>query len=155
MEIIHGDLIIAAQMGQFDVIAHGCNCFCLQGGGIAGQMSQTFHTNDPRYYKLEKETRCADIQKLGRIESHDHPVVDYSKEVTVINCYTQYMPGPNLDYEALTLCMRKINNKFRGKHIGLPLIGCGIAGGNWSIVKNIIEKELIDCKVTVVEYNKF
>jgi hypothetical protein len=40
-----------------------------------------------------------------------------------------------LDYEALTLCMRKINYTFTGKHIGLPMIGCGLAGGDWNIVK--------------------
>jgi hypothetical protein len=32
-----------------------------------------------------------------------------------------------LDYEALALCLRKINHTFKGKHVGLPQIGCGIA----------------------------
>ena len=74
--------------------------------------------------------------------------------------------------------MRKINHKFKGKHIGLPLIGCGIAGGIWDLdayslkesesfriatqlrsngfkdVKTIIQEELKDCDVTIVHYKK-
>lgn len=59
-----------------------------------------------------------------------------------------------LDYEALTLCMRKINHTFVGKKIGLPKIGSNLAGGDWNIIKEIIKKELKDCDVTVVIYNK-
>ena len=81
-------------------------------------------------------------------------------KLTVVNSYTQYKYGKNhsdgvqrpLDYEALTLCMRKINETFKGKHIGLPKIGCGLAGGSWDMVKKIIQKELCDCDVTVVIY---
>jgi O-acetyl-ADP-ribose deacetylase (regulator of RNase III) len=50
--------------------------------------------------------------------------------------------------------MRKMNKEFSGTHIGLPQIGAGLAGGNWNRIKNIIQTELIDCKVTVVIYNK-
>ena len=81
-----------------------------------------------------------------------------------------------LDYEALTLCLRKINHIFKGKHIGLPLIGCGLAGGVWDYhklpktsdeeieiyeqfyhqekkdVKTIIQEELKDMDVTIVHY---
>lgn len=36
-------------------------------------------------------------------------------------------------------------------HIGLPgVIGCGLAGGNERIVKDILRKELKDCNVTLV-----
>ena len=84
------------------------------------------------------------------------------KDLTIVNAYTQYGFGRNhsngtqipLDYEALTLCMRKINHNFKGKHIGLPQIGCGLAGGDWLRVKSIIQTELKDCNVTVVIFNK-
>ena len=51
-------------------------------------------------------------------------------------------------------CLRKINHFYRGKKIGLPLIGCGIAGGDWNMVRAIIQQELKDCDVTVVIYKK-
>ena len=81
-------------------------------------------------------------------------------EVNIVNSYTQFRYGKNhtdgvskpLDYEALTLCMRKINQEFSGKHIGLPKIGAGLAGGDWNRIKNIIQTELKDMKVSVVIY---
>jgi O-acetyl-ADP-ribose deacetylase (regulator of RNase III) len=50
--------------------------------------------------------------------------------------------------------MRKINSIFSGKHIGLPQIGAGLAGGDWNKIKKIIQDELKDCKVTIVIYKK-
>jgi O-acetyl-ADP-ribose deacetylase (regulator of RNase III) len=49
--------------------------------------------------------------------------------------------------------MRKMNAIFKGKHIGLPLIGAGLAGGDWEVIKNIIQTELADCNVTIVHYD--
>jgi O-acetyl-ADP-ribose deacetylase (regulator of RNase III) len=48
--------------------------------------------------------------------------------------------------------MRKINHTFKGKHIGLPKIGAGLAGGDWNRIKTIIQTELKDMKVSVVIY---
>lgn len=165
-EIIKGDLIQKALAGEFDVIAHGCNCFCVQGAGIAAQMVKHFNTDNVDYFYYEHGNKQGDINKLGII---DFACYDYNnwgmvhkdtnffmedryEKVIVVNCYTQYEPGKNLDYEALTLCMRKINHLFKGKHIGLPgLIGCGIAGGNKEAVEQILRTELRDCNVTICE----
>jgi len=35
---VDGDLVQMAKEGKFDVIAHGCNCFCAMGAGIAPQI---------------------------------------------------------------------------------------------------------------------
>ena len=64
-EIIKGDLIKEAHKGRFDVIAHGTNCFCVQGAGIAPQMVKAFETNN---FSLECSYSRGDIDKLGRIE---------------------------------------------------------------------------------------
>ena len=155
---IDGNLIELALAGSFDVIAHGCNCFCVQGAGIAKQMSNVFDTNNPDKYPLELPIFKGNINKLSRIQCKDYFKFTDTEiihpRVTVINAYTQYQPGANLDYEALILCLRKINYIFKGKHIGLPQIGCGIAGGDWDVVKLLIKQELKDCDVTVVIYNK-
>ena len=49
-------------------------------------------------------------------------------------------------------CLRKVNFKFPRKTVGLPKIGAGLAGGDWIVIKNIIEDELKDLNVTIVEY---
>jgi O-acetyl-ADP-ribose deacetylase (regulator of RNase III) len=165
---IEGDLIKLAKQGIFDVITHGCNCLSQMGAGIAPQMAKAFGCDE-----FEMEWWGESIEKLGCIDyetfvlgkgaiwnlnqaenNEDEP------ELTVVNSYTQFKYGKNhtdgvskpLDYEALTLCMRKINHTFKGKHIGLPKIGAGLAGGDWERIKQIIQTELVDCEVTVVIY---
>lgn len=163
MEIIKGDLIKLAKEGRFDVIAHGCNCVGVMGAGIAKQMADVFRANS-----FPKE-KIRNINKLGTIDyqpvgcykynssenyNGEIKLVEYSRICILVNAYTQYLPGANLDYEALQLCLRKINHNFKDKHIGLPKIGCGIAGGKWSKVSKYIQAELTDCKITIVQYEK-
>ena len=170
---VEGDLIKLSREGAFDVIAHGCNCFCTQSSGLAPQMVKAFGTD--KYFELEVPDTKGDINKLGQIEYIEYyrdieggfypDTFGFSEEppaLIVVNAYTQYNYGRNhsdgdskpVDYEAITLCMRKINHMFKGKHIGLPRIGCGLAGGDWEIVKGIIQTELKDCHVTIVNYKK-
>jgi O-acetyl-ADP-ribose deacetylase (regulator of RNase III) len=161
---LEGNLITLAKEGKFDVITHGCNCFCTMGAGIAPQMAKAFNCDS---FLMEKNGK-GDINKLGQIDFEYMDLEggwrslwesEYSK-IIVVNSYSQYRYGSNhsdgvktpIDYEALTLCLRKINYKFKGKHIGLPKIGAGLAGGDWNRIKKIIQKELKDCKVTVVIY---
>lgn len=165
---IEGDLIALAKQGMFDVITHGCNCLSQMGAGIAPQMAKAFDVD-----KFEMELWGESIEKLGCIDYETFVLGEKAiwslsnaknnkdePELTVVNSYTQFRYGMNhtdgiskpLDYEALTLCMRKINHIFKGKHIGLPKIGAGLAGGDWERIKQIIQTELVDCEVTVVLY---
>lgn len=175
---IEGDLITLAQEGKFDVIAHGCNCMSNMGAGIAPQMAKAFNCDK---FHLEHPSYRGDINKLGCIDfikvitkfsltssslipntTHSGISGKIESQVVVINAYTQYKYGRNhsdgdkkpIDYEALILCMRKINHIFEGKHIGLPKIGAGLAGGDWVKIKKIIQSELVDMKVTIVNYKK-
>jgi O-acetyl-ADP-ribose deacetylase (regulator of RNase III) len=151
---VKGNLITMALSGEFDAITHGCNCFCTMGGGIAVPMRENFGCDK---YPLEDSSKKGDIGKLGCIEwDVTHVNKDgNSYPLYVINSYTQYgfatIGSPAIDYEALTLCMRKINKAFKGFSIGIPgMIGCGLAGGDESMVREILKKELVNCKITVV-----
>jgi O-acetyl-ADP-ribose deacetylase (regulator of RNase III) len=149
-EEIEGNLITLALEGKFNVIAHGCNCFCKMKRGLAPQMDAAFGC---AWYPMERPQQIGDINKLGQIDCKQ---LSYPKGLVVVNAYTQYhwdTETKPLDYEALVLCLRKINHVFRGKHIGLPQIGCHLAGGDWATVKRIIQKELVNMDVTVVIYN--
>ena len=48
------------------------------------------------------------------------------------------MNGIPVSYDAIRDVMFKINETFFGKRIGIPMIGAGLAGGDWNIIKNII-----------------
>lgn len=171
---VYGDLITLALARKFDVIAHGCNCFCTMGAGVAVPMKNAWKCDT---YPLENPKHKGDMNKLGQIDYEyftytgpNHPTDNgwrksnpndlHTNQVNliVVNAYTQYMYGPNhkdgapkpFDYDAFTLCMRKMNHAFTGMHIGMPQIGSHLAGGDWVEIKKIILKELKDCKVTIV-----
>lgn len=159
MKYIEGDLISLAKNGDFDVIGHGCNCMSVMRAGIAVQMARHFDCD-----KFPLELKGPNINKLGQIDwivltmckgTNEFDFSDF--DVAIVNMYTQYQPSATtrpLDYEALTLCLRKMNIVFKGKCIGLPRIGSGLAGGEWTRIEKIIETELKDCDVTVVNFKQ-
>lgn len=145
-----GDLIDLAKKGEFDVIAHGCNCFCTMGAGIAPQMANAFGCDN---FPMEAEKYSGLESKLGTIDYKTLTI--NNKDLTVVNAYTQYgFGGRPFSYEAFEKIVSEMNNQFKGKHIGLPKIGAGLAGGDWKTIKNMIINGFKDCKVTVVNYRK-
>ena len=147
VKTIKGNLITLAKEGEFDVIAHGCNCFCTMGSGIAKQIKQVF----PQAYSVDLKTIKGDKKKLGTCSCCD--IIPLN--LTVVNAYTQYDFGGkkvNVNYKAVCRCMDWIANNFKDKRIGLPKIGAGLAGGDWSIIQQIIEEKMFECDVTIVEY---
>lgn len=146
-EELNGNLISLAKLGLFDVIAHGCNCFCAMGAGIAKDIKREFDGA----YIVDSQTKKGDYNKLGNYTKA------YQHGVWIYNLYTQYEYGREkiqIDYDALTLCLRKLNRECAGKTIGLPLIGCGLAGGNWEKVKQIIKNELYDMDIKIIFFKK-
>jgi O-acetyl-ADP-ribose deacetylase (regulator of RNase III) len=145
MNYIDGDLITLAKQGEFDVIAHGCNCFCTMKKGIAPKIAKAFGCDK---FPLEDKQYKGDASKLGKI---DYKTIN---NLTVVNVYSQYdyRGVKPFNAEAFTTAMKEMNKAFAGKHIGMPLIGAGLAGGDWDQISKIIDNELKDCTVTIVRY---
>lgn len=145
MNIVKGDLLEMALNGGFDVIVQGCNCHNTMGGGIAYTISKKF----PKAVIADNKTIRGDRSKLGTYTiAEEHGVI-------VVNAYTQYDFGTdkvNVDYDAIRSAFKSIKKEFGDKRIGYPLIGCGLAGGNWDIVSKIIDEELDGCNHTLVIY---
>lgn len=149
MKIIKGDLIKLALAGEFDVIVHGCNCFCTMGAGIAKSIRDTF----PQAYQADLKTGMGDRHKLGTY-SHAHLHID-NRSLTVVNAYTQFdFAGtpPLVDYNAVKRIFSKIKFDFSTLRIGYPKIGAGLAGGDWEIIRTIINEALKDEDHTLVEF---
>jgi len=169
MKEIKGDLITLAKEGHFDVITHGVNCFCTMGAGIAVPMKENFGCDK---FGLEHLSQKGNINKLGCIDwkkvyiptrKDTHSLLEFdSFDLIVVNSYTQYKYGRNhkdgdakpVDYEAIAMCMQKINYMFPNKTIGLPMIGAGLAGGDWNRIKDIIQTKLKDMNIIIVKYQK-
>lgn len=139
---IKGDLIQAFKEGNYFAMVHGCNCFCNFGAGLAVAVAKNF----PSSFKADQATTYGDKTKLGTYSFAE------TKYGTVINAYTQYNYGwgkRNADYDAIKSVFEKINEDFKGKVICIPKIGCGLAKGEWKVVKKIINEVTPDVEIDV------
>jgi len=138
MKTIKGDLIKLTKNGDFNVIIHGCNCFCTMGAGIAKQIKKNF----PEAYEADLKTKKGDRNKLGTWSNSK------IRDLLIFNAYTQFNYGRNqrqVNYDAIQSAfksiaveVKKICNEPR---IGYPAIGAGYGGGDWRIISKIIDKE--------------
>ena len=141
-----GDLVRDAE--QYEVIMHGCNCFCVMGAGIAPQIKAKF----PEAYAADCATTAGDVNKMGTIT---HTV---NSKPIVVNMYTQYdtkgrrSGQMDFDYDAFRKALKEVRAKFSGKMMAMPKIGAGLAGGNWEIIERILEDEMRGEYVTVVTW---
>ena len=152
--VVYGDLVSSLKEGthHLNAMVHGCNCFNDMGGGIAKAVSKVF----PEAYDIDCQTKKGDTKKLGTytsLSTHN----DKGDPISVINAYTQYkygaikknMSSPYVDYEKLRKVFTAINKDFAGKHIGIPKIGAGLAGGEWFIVARLIKESTPDVNITL------
>ena len=154
IKVIKGNLIDLAKKGKYEAICHGANCFCKMGSGIAVEIKKNF----PGAYDADCKTESGDIRKLGDftyfIQNYDDRVL------LVFNLYSQYNYNAKtkpLDYEALTLSLRKMAwelKQWKLTKIGMPLIGAGLGGGDLALIIPIIYKELYDFDVDIVVFDK-
>jgi len=150
MKEIDGDIIKLAEEGLFDVIIHGCNCYCQMGKGIA----LTIKNKYPEAYAIDCLTNKADKSKLGSF-TFVEVMTKTKHSFTIINAYTQFHwrgNGVKVNYDAIRSVMNQIKIKYSGKRIGYPLIGAGLAGGDWKIISDIINEELDNEHHTLVRF---
>ena len=80
MKVVSGDLLRLTKEGKFDVIIHGCNCFCRMGAGIAKSIKEEF----PQAYEADCATVPGVRDKLGTMTS---------AKVSLV--LSQYSPPPS------------------------------------------------------------
>ena len=140
--VLKGDLL--EKIDEFNVIVHGCNCFCVMGAGIALQIKKKF----PQAYMADLDTVAGDKSKLGTYTKAMH------NQTTIINAYTQYDTANevNVDYNAIREVFTKLNKHYSGSLVGIPKIGAGLAGGDWDKIYDIISEVTPDLYIKVIEY---
>jgi len=156
-KVIQGDLVKLAKEGKFDVIVQGCNCFAVMGAGIAPQIAKAFGGEKDLVRQVDFNFPIA-VGSEDRLGNYSYL---QTEEVLVINAYTQYSTGgrrvgkPDVDYDAISEVFQKLNEDLQDHtplSIGIPLIGCGLAGGNWEIVESLINEATPNLNITLVEY---
>lgn len=134
-----GNLIDMAEQGQFDVIVHGCNCFCTMGSGIAKEVRARY----PQAYDADCQTTSGDRKKLGSysmvvVEKNDH-------QFAIVNAYTQYaynkkgQTDDHFEYGAFLDVLLELAESVGALRIGLPYIGMGLAGGDKEVILTLIK----------------
>lgn len=129
MHIIQGDLLDVKR----GIICHQVNCKRVAGAGLALQIRQRW----PLWYKNFKVTR----PELGTVT-----FLNVEPDLWIANLYAQdgYGRGEqHTNCQAFQRCARRVAEFAPNLEIYLPVgIGCGLAGGDWSIVQAIIAQEL-------------
>lgn len=151
MVIIYGDILSLVESGEYDVLVHGCNCFCNMGAGIALHIKNKY----PEALMADKRTREGDRDKLGSYSKCE--IVRPSSSFVLVNAYTQYKWNSDTqlaDYSAIRAVFKKIKQDFSGERIIYPKIGAGLAKGDWKIIEKIINEELYGEEHYCVEYKK-
>lgn len=122
------------------IIVHGCNARGKMGSGVALGIKHAF----PLAYQAYQQQYRQSGLHLGDIS-----VARVGDQKYVVNAVTQedYGRDPGrvyVDYEAVRQCFTKVNAlaKELGLPVHFPLIGCGLAHGDWRIVSRIIDETL-------------
>lgn len=144
---VKGDAIQAYKNKEVDVLIHCANCFNTMGSGFAKALKEEY----PQVYEADCKTKKGDVLKLGTFsvwEEHS----EYSKEGfrAIYNLYGQYNYGKGgaghryVEYAAIINGIDKIFHSlpYYTIKVGMPKIGCGLAGGDWSLIEKIIKNAL-------------
>jgi O-acetyl-ADP-ribose deacetylase (regulator of RNase III) len=144
VHIIEGDLL----KSDADVIGHQTNCMGVMGSGVAKVIREKY----PLAYEQYKLT-CDSVkptQLLGECQ-----VVSTGKGNYVANLFGQLNFGRDkrhTDYDALKRALTDLKHwaKKSNYKVALPYnIGCGLAGGDWKVVGDMIEEVFQDYEVTL------
>ena len=136
-------IVEAARNGEINAILHCCNCFHKMGAGVAKAIKDEW----PGAFEADLKTPRGDRSKMGSYSYHQQG------ELVIINLYGQFrysrLQVQSLEYPALRQSLRSAAERLRmwqekgvDVRIGYPLLGCGLAGGNWEQVKEILDEEL-------------
>lgn len=131
---------------QRGLLVHGCNAQGVMGSGVALAIRRrypgafTAYSNQAERLGLHLGDVIFHVVKLGH---------DGEPSLVVANAVTQQYYGREpdrlyLSYDALSACFQKVAAYARrhGLPVHFPLIGCGLAGGDWAKVAPRIEAEL-------------
>lgn len=110
------------------IIAHGCNAQGVMGAGVAKLIKHKYPLAHQYYLSMPKT--------LGSVE-----YIQVTETLWVANCIIQEFYGRDKDkvyvsYDAIFTCFNKLNKV--DVQLNIPLMGAGLAGGEWDIISDVI-----------------
>ena len=144
IKYVKGDVTEAKE----SIIAHGCNAQGVMGSGVAAIIRKKYPDAFVDYMQRHNE--------YGLHLGTTNCFFDMDSSKTIANCITQEFYGTDkrhADYEGIANVMHRLNSystSYLCDAVAMPLIGAGLAGGDWNVISAIIESEFKD--VTPVVY---
>lgn len=140
---VEGDLLTRNEC----VLIHGCNTLGKMGSGFAGALRKRFPATVYPYFETHRKFGLS-LGSVLWVENNG---------LLVGHCMTQATIGhdgrQHVSYEAIQACMKEVNlaaqvgvpgTSFEKgfSRVAMPLIGAGLAGGDWNIISGIISQEM-------------
>ena len=133
-------------------IVHVCNDIGAWGAGFVLALSNKWSQPEAQYRAWAKSKNNF---QLGFVQP-----VRVTEDITVMNMIGQHgirVAGFNipLRYDALATCLTKVAGycKANNMSVHMPRIGCGLAGGRWEKVEEIINNTLLKENLEVYVYD--
>lgn len=145
---------------ELNYIVHGVNCQNVMGSGVAKALFDEWFQ-----VKAEYHIFVTDMMQFANLKPEDllggyhyvftEDIESFKETPVVINAFTQlnygYDKTRHVNYEAVSKVFSRLNEELSGKTIAIPKIGCGLAGGDWEIVRRIIDEVTPDIEIWVYE----
>ena len=130
------------------IIAHQVNCQGAFGAGLAKAIATKYPSAKSDYLRFVEAHRTSGKKPESLLGTILASVPQENKNLIIIHMFAQLYYGNAKQtnkvythYGAFADCMTKIRSSYPDYTIHLPyLIGCGLAGGDWNIVSDILRQ---------------
>ncbi len=152
IRVLHGN-VLEPRNGGKKIICQLVNDKAVKwGGGIARKIARRFPDAEEAF--TEQVIKIAQRDRLG------HTIfTNASEDLTIASLIGQEGYGPSLlpriRYTALRNCLEQVANRAAsmGASIHMPKIGTGSAGGNWSVVEEMLDDVMVRAGLFVTVYD--
>lgn len=136
---------------ELNHIAHGVNCQDAMGSGVARSLFLRWSKVKSEYHRYNSYFKDTPELLLGKVHK-----IKVEQDRYVYNCYTQFYYGYQnerlVNYAAIVRAFETFVD-WDLKQIAIPKIGCGLAGGEWKFVEQLINDTVGD-KLEVWVYER-
>lgn len=144
MKFIEGDALQVFAESDEATLFHQVNCQQLMGGGIAKQIRNQYPQHYKDFMDYSKQQDESSLPLLGQY------VISGNKPKWIVGLFGQHdvasptSNGVQTNYAALAHSLFKFFSDFGLYNTNIDMIipkyiGCGLAGGDWAIVKKLLE----------------
>ena len=144
VNLIEGNILTPPTRNENTIICHQVNCRAAMGAGLARQIRDKWPVVFDEYVKV-----CSP-KKLG-----DFQVVQVAPQLYVANLFGQSSFGRDkrqTNYAALGTALFRVMKEHPDATFRVPYcLGCGLAGGNWVTVLNLIADKVLQDNIDAEE----